>query len=382
MASASSLSTPSSESAFFVPDRGPTEPGTRGSLPGVFSLRRSRSADLSWIDDPGAVDIENRGRTKFTAKVVPSFLARLPSATIARRQHKNQDMADQEHTTGQLFTRVYTERGKPVQDNAPFRRRLGAYVQTKFDDNHYQLHHYLEIEAGLIVPNWPGVEGNVYEFGKFFETIEIQQLLNAITLIWKYFSAAESYKRRYARNWVDFVARVFREENLGYSLDEKCGVHFLVDEEFERNRVSALRSLDQPRYAGVRDSFEAAHKYLDLETQDTKAAVRSIFESLEILTKLMVNSRNLSSHVIEKTIKPLYQQVHTGDTTAIAAMDQIFDGFAKWVDGLHYSRHGQSESQPVSPPIGFAIYAVSSGAAMLRYLVELDAAILESPDQC
>jgi hypothetical protein len=47
------------------------------------------------------------------------------------------------------------------------------------------------------------------------------------------------------------------------------------------------------------------------------------------------------------------------------------DGLAKWVNSLHIYRHGQGTEEPVAPPLGFAIYVVSSGSAWLRFLLQI-----------
>jgi len=58
-------------------------------------------------------------------------------------------------------------------------------------------------------------------------------------------------------------------------------------------------------------------------------------------------------------------------TTAKIVTSKAFDGFADWVDGMHYYRHGQGQPEPVTPPIEFAVYVLSSGAAFLRWLVAI-----------
>ena len=288
-------------------------------------------------------------------------------------------MGAENHVKGQLFTHVYLDPGLPVQDNEVFRRRLGGYVQDALNPMRRHLAQSVKIEGGLHVRigRPTGSLHPCYYFEDFFLKIPIQHVLNVITLIWRRLRVQDKDIDRIegsvpAGVWRDFVARVLREENLGYSLDEECGVHYLVDEEFERNRVSLLRCLGSPLYSGVRTAFEDAHRHLDAEPRDPKAAVRSMFESLEILTRLMVTTRNLNKGVVENKLKQLAQNVYGRDDIAIATIGRVFDGFAQWVDGMHNYRHGQGKSDPIAPPVGFAIYVVSSGAAFLRLLVEID----------
>jgi hypothetical protein len=81
-----------------------------------------------------------------------------------------------------------------------------------------------------------------------------------------------------AEKWKSFVVRVLREENVGYTVDHQCGVHYFVDEEFERNRASTLAVLGHPRYLSMRAAFDDAYRHMDSNPRDTKASVRSMFE--------------------------------------------------------------------------------------------------------
>ena len=163
-----------------------------------------------------------------------------------------------------------------------------------------------------------------------------------------------------------------REENMAYSLDEKCGVHFFVDEEFERNRITALACLASERFAGVRAAFEQSHSYLDAQPSDTKAAVRSAFEALEILARLMdTESKNLNKWMVENKLKPL-ALAQAVDATESTVLGKLLDGLAISVDGLHNYRHGQGSEQPVAPSLSVAVYVVSSVAAAMRLLVAVD----------
>lgn len=226
-----------------------------------------------------------------------------------------------------------------------------------------------------------------YNFSDFFAKTQIEFVLNAITLIWRYLvgkypewvksGKLESpyvYAYPKAEVWRAFVSRAMREENMAYTLDERCGVHFVVDEEFERNRVSVLKCLESPRYAGVRAAFEGAHRYLDAQPTDTKGSVRSAFEALEILARLMdPQSKNLNKWMVENKLKPLAIATAVEDTEA-NTIEKVFDGLAHLVDGLHNYRHGQGVQQPIAPSLTVAVYVISSVAAALRWMVTIDEA--------
>jgi len=152
------------------------------------------------------------------------------------------------------------------------------------------------LEIGAEVPS----VYSSYSVSEFFENTELRDLLDSITVIYEAISSAGFGES--ADRWKDFVARALSEDNLGYQLDEKCGVHYLVDEEFERNRYSTLLALDNPRYSSIRTAYDMAYQYLDNHPMDTKGAVRSIFESIEILVKQMVDTKNLNKWVVLKIL--------------------------------------------------------------------------------
>jgi len=224
----------------------------------------------------------------------------------------------------------------------------------------------IQLEIGAEVP----FVYSSYSVSEFFKNTELRDLLDSITVIYEAISST-GYGQITADDWKNFVARALSEENLGYQLDEKCGVHFFVDEEFERNRYSTLLALDNPRYRSIRTAYDMAYQYLDNHPMDTKGAVRSIFESIEILVKQMVDTQNLNKWVVENTLKEKCLSCYESDATAKTVMSKMFDGFAQWVDSIHNYRHGQTDTDPVAPPVNIAVYALSSGTAFLRWLIEL-----------
>ncbi len=99
-----------------------------------------------------------------------------------------------------------------------------------------------------------------------------------------------------------------------------------------------------------------------------------MFESLEILARLMVECKNLSSYAVEKALKPVVLSVYDGDEVAADTVSKMMDGFGCWVDSIHNYRHGQGKEEPVEPTSDFTVYVLSSGASYLRWLVGIDEA--------
>ncbi len=285
-------------------------------------------------------------------------------------------MEENAEPVGQLFTHVYCERGTPLSDHKLARHRLGGYCDNNFNDHVYDIKKSLKHEIGLSVP----FSVNNWSLEKYFEQIDVKYVLSSITVVYrtltqcaKVWKGGDRYLSPLAEGWLVFVARVFKEENMCYRVDEKGGVHYLVDAEFERNHNSTLRCLENPKYAAVKGAFEESYHYLISTPQDTKSAVRAVFEALEILSKLMVETKNLNKWLVENTLKEVALKNYAADEVAQKCVAGMFDGFALWVDTMHNYRHGQGTAEPIAPPLDFTVYALSTGAAFLRWLVDIDA---------
>lgn len=278
---------------------------------------------------------------------------------------------DKERPVGELFSRAYGERGVPIEDSPVFRRRLGTYVQNKLDKLHFEIGDYLDIEAGFIAPKYRGTASYYYKWNEYFSDVSLSVALDSVTLIYKYLISTNRLGQ-VARNWKGFVERVLVENNIAYELDEGCGVHPLVDHEFSHNKVSALACLTDARYEGVRKTFEDAYSHF--EKGECKQSVRSMFESLEILVRLMVGCQNLGKDSVNKALKPVALSVYERDEIATDTISKMMDGFSDWVDSIHNYRHGQRKEEPVEPPQDFTVYVLSSGASYLRWLAGIDGA--------
>lgn len=279
------------------------------------------------------------------------------------------DMDNEDTPVGKRFSHLYMERGEPQKDSKRFRKRLSAYFNEHLDASfNSSVVKAIEQELGVDVP----VLGVGYRsFELFFDKSELRDVLDSITVI----SNVLNYSIHYFPGWAKFVQRVFKEENLGYRLDGKGGVHYFVDEEFERNRFFALSCLTDSRYAAVATAFEDSYQKLDSNPADTKGSARSIFEAVEILYKLIINAEKkdrLNSFGIQKNLKPFIQKIYEHDITAATAANHLLDGLCDWIDALHMYRHGQKVEEPASPPMELTIEMLSLGATFLRWLVEID----------
>lgn len=288
---------------------------------------------------------------------------------------------------GELFTRVYGSPQQPTKDSPLFRKRVGAYVQHDLFKEHWELQVFLKKESGLAPRFQSSAPGILYYYWEeYFTEMPRDNFLNALTLVWRFLWVKHKVPRRTvqgksiefsvnANSWRAFIDRALKEENLGFTTDEMCGIHHAVDEQFALQRNSVLQCLDNKRYSAVAAAFEDSHRYFSSTPSDTKAAIRSIFESVEILAKLMVSTDRLTAKLVSNELKQRFLLTCSSDAIATRAIGRTIEGFADWVDGLHHYRHGQVEETPIAPPEDFTIYAISSGSAFLRWLVSIDNAL-------
>ncbi len=232
----------------------------------------------------------------------------------------------------------------------------------------------IKTELGVEVPFYM-----VFDYSRFFLECELRDLLDVVTLIWKRLKT-EGYSGA-AEKWRSEIRRFFAEENVSYRLDDWCGVHLAVDEEFELNKASVISGLGGTRYQAVLVAVQASHAALDLTPPDGKSAVRTTFEAVEILFRLLFPSvPRLGAGEAKANLEPLVQRLFTSDGTARRSSTKVIASFADWVDSVHFYRHGQAEEEPSQPPLFLAVQMVSVGASYLRWLAEIDRMASVSPN--
>jgi hypothetical protein len=270
---------------------------------------------------------------------------------------------------GELYSHLYIERGDTQSDSSRFRARLGQYVETHFAKEAYGYRSMIIMELGVV--DFPG--GHTWEnaLGNFFRKSPIADVLSAVTLIYRKYSG-EIWQKPTGDAWRDFVQRALREENVGYSIDSAAGIHPIVDKEFDRNLVTALRGLEGARYNAVRTAFEASTAKLAQVPTDTKGAIRDIFEALETLTKLIsASGKSLTAAFIKAELEPRLQKL-SGDPVTTMSSARSLQSLSDWVDAAHPYRHGHEAENPVNPPVELVILLASQGASFLRWLADID----------
>ena len=88
---------------------------------------------------------------------------------------------------GQKFSQVYIDKGSLDNDSIRMRNRISAKAYDLLHSDRHEIKNYIEVETGAKVP----FVVNDFSLPKFFEKCEIRDLLDSVTLIFRYFFAKQ-----------------------------------------------------------------------------------------------------------------------------------------------------------------------------------------------
>jgi hypothetical protein len=152
-------------------------------------------------------------------------------------------------------------------------------------------------------------------------------------------------------------------------------VHFHFDEEFARVTAAAISLLQSPRYANSLDAFNKSLAALAEAPPDGKTAIRATFTAIEGLFCLMFPDLYRLAAGEASRLRPLIEQAYAGDRRAQETSGKLLQSLRGWIDAAHGYRHEEGKPDTVAqPPLTLAVYLVSTGAAHLRWVAELDVA--------
>jgi hypothetical protein len=273
---------------------------------------------------------------------------------------------------GMRFSHVYLRQAELLPDSKRMRRRIGSAIGDTFLEGFGD-----ELENELGIPVETRARYSDY-WPSFLEEIELRDVLDAITVRYRsmrvaYYDDDGSATRAAKSEFLQTIQRIFAEERVSYRLDGHGGVHFAVDQEFERARASTIAELANPRYNNVRELFKRAVQALDNVPPDGKGAIRSCFFAAEGLFRLMFpNCTQLNAGDMQKHLKPKIDRIYEGQKPAIYVAHKQISGFREWIDAAHFYRHEPGVEEPAQPPLEIAIEMLSQGAAFIRWMARID----------
>lgn len=269
--------------------------------------------------------------------------------------------------SGRPYSQLYTERGVATADSRRFRARIGHYLRHLGLEARIRIAETLREEIGAKVRS--------EALGDFVEQCTLRDCLDSVTHVANSLWGPTSRASETARHWLAFVDRALKEENVGYRLDGRGGVHPAVDQEFDAQRRVTIAGLEGSRYVAVSSFFERSIDSLK-PPYDTRDAVRNCFEAVENLVKLMVPVARLTPTEVEKQIKSLVLAGLTGPERN--ASNLMLNSLGAWVTACQLYRHAAGQVEMDAPSLELAIWMVSDGAAHLRWLASVDAKLKTS----
>jgi hypothetical protein len=270
--------------------------------------------------------------------------------------------------SGEQFSRLYLCPPDPVQDSTRARYRLSALLRERVFTQHAEsLATYVGREIGIPLSN----DGRYSsQWNQFIRECRTADLLDIITVIYRYlfWHVGEEI----AHWWRDAVRKIFSEEKLTYQIDDVGGVHPAVDQEFQRNMVSAIAAVRSPRYQKISELIENASTHLIADPPNYKQAWRAMLSAVEGLFGLMFPYVRLTADEIERHLVPMMQNAYSGDATAQAAARLIVTSLQSWIEASDAYRRQPGAADAPPPPADVAILSISAGASFVRWLAGLN----------
>lgn len=263
---------------------------------------------------------------------------------------------------GGYFRRNYVREPVLLADSARARRRLTQWFWAwRFGD---KLAFAARMERSFGVDYPAGFEG--YDHAEFWKDGEIADVLTAITL-WLKMNGLRPEILAEARG-------IIAEEALRYRIDDKGGVHFFVDEEFERSVQSTVAGLGSPRFVAASHALENALSNLGVARQSGKGLISGTFEAVEsaFLTVIGPTSHDrINVKAIDDPLKAKLLNHFSSYPEADDKVERLLETFKAWVKSAHPFRHGAGFDQIHEAPLDLAIASATQGMSFLRLFAAL-----------
>ncbi len=294
---------------------------------------------------------------------------------LNKSKKRNVIVPDNETPAGQRFSHLYLQNEDILRDCPRMRRRVASAISDCFGDNNDSVSagSFLEAELGIGITSVNGYHVFV-DWKNFLGNCELRDFLDVVTLIYRL--AIQTGRQYRFRGYQESISRIFRECNVGYRLDDQCGVHPFVDAAFENSRANAISGIGGERFSAAREHLEQVELALMIEPPDSRQAIRFVFDAAENIFKMMFGGvTHINKAAIRDNLRPRVEANYTGQPAVKNTMLKLCDGFNNWVEAAHFFRHANGQPEPAQPPQELMVLMISQGYGWVRWLAELDQAI-------
>lgn len=263
---------------------------------------------------------------------------------------------------GRLFSRLYIARQEDKKDSARWRRRLyEAFLNAASDSEKTELAKIIRARLGIDYPR----AHYGYDHEEYWTEASLHDVLDGITLATSLWSHSPQ-KKQY---WLQVIESIFRDEGMGYTVDEAGGVHPHVDVEFQRSKAIVLRKLEASGQKVIEELVNRALEGIDGRSQNHKNALRDIHEAVETLVKGITGESRLDGVAIRK-LGDRFVTSLGADERAANYTRAMCRSLEDWANAFHEYRHGKSSDAALDPPEHIAVQGVSTGLAWIRWILD------------
>jgi len=98
-----------------------------------------------------------------------------------------------------------------------------------------------------------------------------------------------------------------------------------------------------------------------------------MFPAVETAAKVLFPGAfaRLMPNEVDRYLAPRLREKYGGNQPAIDAGLRLLASMKEWINAAQPYRHGQEQQEVAEPPFDFVIAHLSSGAAYLRWMIEL-----------
>jgi hypothetical protein len=261
---------------------------------------------------------------------------------------------------GNLFVRNYRKPAQRLPDSDRARRRI--YLTSKIACDLDRFAGDAEISLGLRYPSNYG-----YMHDTFFSDCRTDDFLSCITILLRHVKSPHQTEQLREE-----FSKIFREESLNYRIDPRGGVHFEVDDQFQRNIDATVLGLGNPKFTASLHALEESLKQFSGPNRSGKILIRGVFEAVESAFLVVVNNQKLnrlSDQSIDADLKKhllkRYAKVPEADDKVLRTLENI----KSWVKAAHPFRHGAPLDQVHEAPEDYAVFLADQGMAILRLII-------------